>query len=282
MKRKFKYQELFLAGWMLLLLLPSCTLEKKLGKEFLTQAPQICIEVYTPENLYKFSHKGEIIAGFDSLSSTQQDSALYASSRFIRYTDDSVFLDRYVNSFIDELRSIGFRVFVDSSVDTILRTQPQAYVVNMSQIQMDEYFEPFEDSEPVGDTVFHKSFELNAVDASSWFELSKYNVVKPVKTILYSSFTASDGFAGNFVMNGFSMDIQYRYKIDSLRMSDIYDLASYSGRHNAVYLFDYFMNQFIAYHMPEGFEIMGYLHYNPSRKTFDFTDEEKFEVLKNK
>jgi hypothetical protein len=269
-------------GLLFFLIFPSCTMERKLGKEFLTQTPQICIELYTPETLYKFSHKGETIPGFDSLTASRQDSALYAGSRFIRFVDDSVFLDRYVNSFIEELRGIGFRVFLDSSVDTILRTQPQAYVVNMSQIQLDEYFDPYQDSEQVGDTEYSKTFELNAVDASSWFELSKYNALKPVKTVLYSSFTASDGFSGNFIMNNFSMNLQYRYKIDSLRMSDIYDLASFSGRRDANYLFDYFMNQFIAYHMPEGMEILGYMHYNPSTKTFNFTEEEKFEVLKSK
>ena len=257
-------------------------MERKLGKEFLAQTPQISIEVFTPQNLYKFSHKGEAIAGFDSLSGPQQDSALFADSRFIRYVDDSAFLDKYVNSFIDELRGIGFRVFVDGGADTILRIQPQAYVVNMSQIQLDEYFDPYEDSEQVGDSVFFKTFELNAVDASCWFELNKYNAVKPVKTVLYSSFTASDGFAGNFILNNFTMNLQYRYKIDSLKLKDISDLASITGRRDANYLFDYFMNQYISYHMPEGMEILGYLHYVPSRRTFDFTDEEKFEVLNSK
>jgi len=273
---------LLIPGLLFLLSIPSCTIEGKLGKEFLAQTPQICIEVYTPDNLYKFSHKGEKITGFDSLSGPQQDSALYASSRFIRFVDDSAFLDKYVNAFIDGLREIGFRVFVDSKADTALRTYPQAYVVNMSQVQLDEYFDPYQDSESFGDTVYYKSFELNAVDASSWFELNKYNAVKPVKTVLYSTFTASDGFTGNFFMNNFTMNLQYRYKIDSLKMSDIYELASFSGRRDANYLFDYFMNQYISYHMPENMAIMGYMHYSPSVKTFNFTDNEKFEVLKSK
>ena len=257
-------------------------MERNLGKEFLSQTPQISIEVYTPEILYKFSHKGEKIRGFDSLSGSQQDSALLASSSFIRFIDDSTFLDKYVNTFIDELRRIGFRVFVDNNVDTILQEKPQTYVVNMSQVQLDEYFQIYEDSEQVGDTEFYKSFDLNSVDASSWFELSKYNVVKPVKTVLYSSFTASDGITGNFVMNNFTMNLHYRYKIDSLKLNDIYDLASFSGQRDANYLFDYFMNQYISYHMPENMEIMGYLHYSPSVKTFNFTDDEKFEVMNTK
>ena len=165
MNLKIKYYAV-LQTLLVLLILPSCTIEKKLGKEFLTEAPKICIEVYTPQSLFKFSHKGEIIPGFDSLTGPQQDSALYTSSHFIKYVDDSLFLDRYVNSFIDELRNIGFRVFLDSYADTTLRAMPQAYVVNMSQVQLDEYFQPFEDSESIGDTEFYKTFDLIYIKVS--------------------------------------------------------------------------------------------------------------------
>jgi len=270
-----------LPGLMFLLAFPSCTIEKKLGKEFLAQAPQFSIELFPPQYLFKFNHKGEMIPGFDSLPATVQDSLLYENSRFIKFVDDSTFLEKYVNSFIDELRSIGFRVFV-GNVDSIMQTEPQAYVLNMSQVQLDEYFDPYEDSQQMGDTIYYKTFDLNAVDASTWFDLNKFNAVKPVKTVLYSSFTASDGFSGNFTLNNFTNSLRYHYKIDSLRLNDVYELSSYTGRRDASYFFDYFMNQYIAYHMPEGLESLGYLHYSPSTKKFEFTDEEKFEVLNNK
>jgi len=273
---------ILIAGLILLMAFPSCTIEKKLGKDFLAEVPQFCIQLLPPPYIYKFNHKGEEIPGFDSLTNAQQDSALYASSQFIRYVDDSTFLDHYVNSFIDELREIGFRVFVDGGADTILRKEPQAYVVNMSQIQLDEYLDPFEDSQEVEDTVYYKTFQLNAVDASSWFELSKYNAYKPGKTVLYSSFTASDAFSGGFVSNRITGSLKYRYKIDSLRMPDIYELAAYAGRHNANYLFDYFMNQYIVYNMPRGIDVLGYLHYDPAAKSFVFTDEDELQVLPNK
>lgn len=277
-----KLIHILLPGLMLLMAFPSCTIEKKLGNDFLTQAPQFCIELMPPQYIYKFNHKGEKIKGFDSLTSAQQDKALFDSSQFIRYVDDSTFLDNYVNSFVDELRGIGFKVYIDGGVDTILNKEPQAYVLNMSQIQLDEYLDPYEDSQEVGDTVFYRDFELNAVDASSWFELSKYGVYRPGKTVLYTSFTASDAFSGGFIMNKFKGTLQYRYKIDSLKVSDLYELAAYSGRRNANYIFDYFMNQYIVYNMPKGMDVLGYLHYDPSSKSFNFTDDEKLEVLPNK
>lgn len=269
-------------GLLLMLAFPSCTIEKRLGKEFLKEAPQFCVQVLPPLVVYKFNHKGEKIPGFDSLTTAQQDSALAASSQFVKNVDDSIYLDKYVNSFIDQLRDIGFRVFIEGDVDTILQKEPQAYVVNMSQEQLDEYIDPYEDSQEVGDSIFYRRFDLNAVDASSWFELNKYGTYRPVKTVLYSSFTASDAFAGNFLVNSFTGDLKYRYKIDSLKVADIYDLASYSGRRNANYIFDYFMNQYIAFNMPKGMDILGYLHYNPATKTFIFTEDEKLEVLPTK
>ena len=42
------------------------------------------------------------------------------------------------------------------------------------------------------------------------------------------------------------------------------------------------MNQYIAHNMPENFDLLGYLHYNRSQRSFNFTDEEKFDVLESK
>jgi hypothetical protein len=254
-------------------------MERKLAQGFINNPPPVSIQLFSPDALYKYSHKGELIPGFDSLSSAQQDSALFYSSKYIQYIDDSIYLEKYVNSFIDELRSLGFKVFVEESIDTFLNNQPQSYLLTMSQVQLDEYSFPMEDSAEFGDSTFYKSFELNGVDASSWFEINKMNTPKPVKTILHSKFTATDGFSGRFVLNGFSSDVLYKYKIDSLNVSDIYELATYTGRKHAGYLFDYFMNQYVSFHLPEGEEMQNYLHYNHSGKILEATEEERFEIV---
>jgi hypothetical protein len=266
----------------MMVFISSCTIERKLAQNFVNAKPDIDLQLFTPDILFKFNHKGEEIEGFNALSDLQQDSALYTHSDFIQYIDDSIYLEHYINSFINELRALGFKVFLDHSVDSFLQGMPQSYVVNVSQVQIDEYKYPLVDSESFEDTIYTKSFQLNAVDASAWFELSKINTPKPQKTILYSSFTASDDFEGNFVINSFTLDIHYRYKIDSLKINDLYELASYSGKKNASYLFDFFMNQYIAFHMPKGIEPMYFLHYDRFRKVFSPTEDEMFEVLESK
>jgi len=278
-----KYYILLIFLFLSALFNTSCTPEQKLARNFTKTLPEIDLQLFTPDNLFKFNHKGEEIEGFSGLTDTQQDSALYYNSKFMQYVDDSIFLEHYMNSFIDELRALGFKVYLDHSVDSFLQHRPQSYIVNISQVQLDEYKFPVEDTEPYGDSMLYQSFQLNGVDASSWFELNKINVPNPKKTVLYSSFTASDGFEGRFVMNTFTLDIQYKYKIDSLKTKDIYDLAEYSGKRNASYLFDYFMNQYVALQL-ESLNIgtQTWLHYNRFNKSFTPTEEERFKVLSNK
>ena len=282
MIRNFINRFLICSGITLLVFLSSCSIERKLAQGFIDNPPPINIQLFSPGGLNKYSHKGELIPGFDSLSGIQQDSALYYSSRFIQYIDDSIYLEKYVNAFIDELRSLGFKVFVEESIDTFLKSLPQSYLLNMVQVQLDEYRFPLEDSAEFGDSTFFKRFEINAVDASSWFEISKMNTVKPVKTVLHSKFTGTDSFEGRFFLNGFSSEVMYKYKIDSLNVKDIYDLSIYAGRKHANYLFDYFMNQYVAFHLPQGEEMQGYLHYDHAGKFLGITDEERFEIVTSK
>jgi len=260
----------------------SCSMERKLGDKFIASPLPFAIQLFSPDFVYKYNHKGEAIEGFDSLTGAEQDSALFYTSRYMQFISDSAYLEHYLNSFITELRELGFKVYLDDSVDSFLQTQPQSYILNIPQVQLDEYYYPYQDSVYIGDTVYYKNINLNAVDASSWFELSKINTQKPVKTVLYSSLTATDAFEGSFVIDGFRSGVHYRQRIDSLRLKDVYDLAIYAGKKHAGYLFDYFMNQYISLNLPEGYEPIGYFHYNRYKKTLAPTDEDRFEILGTK
>ena len=52
-------------------------------------------------------------------------------------------------------------------------------ILQLQQIQLDEYTYPMEDKEPINDTVYYKKIDLNAMDFSVWVELTKSNAAKP-------------------------------------------------------------------------------------------------------
>ena len=257
----------------------ACTPEYKLAKEFRANPPGFFLHVTPPELLYKYNNKGEMVEDFDRMNTTQQDSALFYSSGFIQFINDSVFLENYVNGFLEELRNLKFTVTIGHEVDSLLLRQPQSYELSIAQIQVDEYFYPYEDQEFFYDTLFYKNFDLDAIDFSVWLELSKLGGSKNAKAILYSSHMASDDLEGEFMFDPFRQDVKYSYRIDSLEVDDIYNIAAFLGKVHASYLYDFFLNQYISFHIPQGFRPQVYYHYNRFRNSFVPVEEERFELL---
>ena len=275
----------FLSGLLILaglVSLQSCLPERKVANTFIQSQHMITLLVNPPAIVFKYNHKGEAIERFDSLSQAQQDSALWTQSSYIQFINDSTLLENYMNSFIEELRLLGFNVYLNSSIDSFNAVKPQSYILNVAQIQVDEYYYPLKDEDAFLDTVYYKEFNLNAVDFSCWFDLSKAGTETSRKALLYATNTAYDTFDGRFFNDPFSGTVRYKYTIDSLKTKDVYDMATYLGKKHAGYLYDFFMNQYIAKHLPEGIKMEDYYHYNRIRKSFNPAYDERFEILGTK
>ena len=268
---------------LLLAILPfifhSCIPEYKIAKSFTSARDEVSLLVTSPDMIFKFNHKGEVIHEFDSMTQAMQDSALWESSSYVKYLSDSILLENFMNSFIDELRALGFRVWVGTSADSFDVTQPQSYLLDISQIQLDEYLYTYEDSYEFFDSVFVKRIILNAVDYSCWYDLKKARQENLRTTVLYGSETSYDDFEGRFFTDPFSGNIKYRYSLDTLSVKDIYAMSSYVGKKHAGYIYDFFLNQYIARHLPEGMEMTDYFHYDRKRKMILSAYDERLEVL---
>ena len=265
-----------------LLFLTSFFPEQKVAKTFTGTHQELNLLVKPPDYVYKFNHKGELVEKFDSLKPAQQDSALWASSRYIQFISDSIILEKYMNNFIGELRTLGFNVILSSSADSFDASKPQSYLLDLSQMQIDEYIYPFEDEGDFSDSMYYKKIALNAVDFSCWFDLRKAKSDKPKTTVLYSSSTSYDSFDGRFFNDPLTGRIRYRYSIDSLSLADVYSMAPILGKQHAGYLYDFFLNQYIAKNMPEGLEISDYYHYNRKRNSIAPAYDERFSILGTK
>ena len=265
-----------------LLSLQSCLPERKVADNFINSPHVLNLLVIPPDYVFKYNHKGESIEDFSALTQTGQDSALWVNSRYMQYLSDSLILEDYMNIFISELRNLGFNVYLEDAVDSFMTGKPQSYVVDISQMQLDEYFYPLEDEDAFNDTVYYKKINLNAVDFSCWFDLSKANTENAKKTVLYSTATSYDSFEGRFYNDPFTGAVRYKYNIDSLTVTDVYAMATYLGKKHAGYLYDFFMNQYIAKHLQEGTQMQDYYHYNRANKSFSPANDDRFKVLGTK
>jgi hypothetical protein len=244
-------------------LMMSCSPEYKLAKNYIKQNPKGSILLMRPDFVYKSNMMRFDLS--DKMSDDEKDSVAFYRSSFVQYINDSAFLDEYISSFVDRLLAGGFDVYAQEYIDSFMISGSPAYIVNLAQLQLDESrdttYEATGESDDEGNFVY-QDIQINTVHLNSWIELTELNADSgKVKKVFYASSLARDGISSrlNIVPPG---ELRMTYKIDSLEMNDLYDLAAKSGRTYGNYLYDYFMNEYIHKSIPPWVQPQKYLHYD--------------------
>jgi hypothetical protein len=241
----------------------SCSPEYPIAKAYIKQNPKGSILLMRPDFVYKSNTMRFDLS--DKMSDEEKDSVAFYRSSFVQYINDSAFLDGYISSFVDRLLAGGFDVYAQEYIDSFMISNPPSYIVNLAQLQLDESrdtsYEATGEADDEGNYLY-EGFQINSVHLNSWIELTELNADSgKIKKVLYASSLARDGVSNrlNITPNG---ELRMTYKIDSLGMSDIYDLASKSGRIYGNYLFDFLMNGYIQKSLPPYIPPGHYLHYD--------------------
>jgi len=251
----------------LLSALLSCSVERKIAMEYISNDTIRSVMVIMPDYLYKTSLKDYQFEGADSLDDYQLDSLLYETSLFLRDVDDSIFLAGYYNSFCYQLERLGFTVYGEDSMLAFLSGKPGAYIVELAQVEIEEYVMPVVEKQQFDDYLYYQVIDLNAVNLNSWIELSRMNQEEE-KQLFFSSIYITDAVDGYFRYNYFTGDVSYDYEKDSLILQEIYGLGEVAGEMYAEYTFDYLINM----HLNKELESRGlppsqtYYHYDRKRR----------------
>ncbi len=265
--------------FVLLIFLASCSLEKKLARQFIEERKNVAVLLFTPDYVFKTNLKEEEIEDKDQYTEKELDSVLFENSKYLKELSDSIVLERYINNYIDGLKYYGFKIYTDEFIDLFMKDTNQSYVINIAQIELEEYILEIEEEAYFFDNRYTTEFELNAVNFNSWFEINKLNDSNARKEILFATHYVSDDLYGDYTQYLFTGGVKFEYTIDSLNIEKIYDLASYLGALYAAYTFDYIMNNYISNNMPEDQRLRYYLHYNRQTDGFIDAEDEKFERL---
>ena len=263
----FIRKTLFLILISFFVLLNSCSVEYKIAKAFIDAPNNISILVFTPEYIFKNNLKTYEYQIYDSLSADELDSALYYNSLFLQNINDSIFVENYVSNLKIGLSMYGINVFPEHMLDSFLLIQSDAYILNIAQIELEEYEMPYTAEEYFGEYLYSEVIDLNAVSINSWFDIAKLNSEENEKIVLYASHVVFDDMSGSFSQNVFTGDVSFSYLIDPMTENDVYELSALLGAKYAGFTFDYFLNNYIIDNLPENIHSDKYLHYNPFRKT---------------
>jgi len=230
----------------------SCSPEKKLAKEFVYQTGKKYALVITPDFLYKVNQKTWLLDSIEGLlTDDQKDSALWEMSDYIKNIDDSVFLIKFTRGYSYRLAEYGFDVYGPDYSSEFLKNDSNAFVINIPQIELEETVYPYKDETILnGYTYFHQHY-LNAVNVSTWFEINKVNDTSASEEVMFAGDIITDDLESNFKYDEVSEKLKYFYKIDTLTVNQIYDIAITLGKRYAGYTYDYLLNKYILKREPQ-------------------------------
>ncbi len=264
MRKDFIY--ILIIGVISIIITSSCKVEKDLAREFVQKENTTSILLLKDTVLYKLNDKIKRIHGFDYYDPDTQDSLWIANTQFLDSIDDTKLINNLYNRIKSELEYYEFKVYTQETRKNFDTTNPDNYTFKITQIEIEEdkYTYKNEYSFPNDTVVYFKEHDLNKFDLNCWFELKPNDTTKDYKRLFFNSFSIEDKLDGVFAKD-LQQKITYKYKIIPARLTDIYNMASYSGMKNAHFLFNYFMNKYINENMPKGFLVEGY--YSLDRKT---------------
>jgi len=277
-----KYQKTFLFIIIILVsqLLFSCFHEKKIAKEFLKKKDYGSILVLSPKILYMSNLKIDEIKNAENLDQYVLDSLLYYNSKYLQYISDSVFVENYINNMLEEFQNLGFETYTEEYFDVFLSLQTPSYILNISQLELEEYMQEITDEDYFNGFSYHINKNVNTVGIYSWLEFSEVNSSEDRKEVLFADYEISDELSGYFRESFLSSEVKYEYIIDSLSVMDIYEHSSYLGRLYAQYLFDYLMNKEIEKQYNVQSTPPMYFHFDRIKNKLYTVEKSKFTIIK--
>jgi hypothetical protein len=259
-------------------LLSSCYPEYKLGKEFIESKPELSVLLIPADYVFKNNLKRNEIGDTAGMTSDEIDSALLANSIFLNEISDSVLLETFINSMLNEFQKLGINVFLNPA-DSFLFLPSPAFVLHIAQLELEEFRQNNKDSEVFEDVTYYKTIKTNALSFNSWFELSWLNPKKEGRKLFFASETIGDIVDGYFTQNLLTGEVFYKYDLIGLDTAVIYRFSDLLGKRYAAYTFDYLMNQYIKRNLRPEVKMKYYMHYDRSSGLLEPTWDERFEIM---
>lgn len=259
------------------LLLSACSVERQMGRKYIARADSTSFLVLFPAEVFVVNKKNENFDGSFLFSEAQKDTSLFRNSVLLPFLNDEAILTPFKESFVKELSNYGYRVYDTTQMDQFMAVEHHSRVLNVAQIELQEYLTSYEDAVTVDEQVYTKVIYLNGINIGSWFEISPINEVEKAKIpVLFATHDFTDQWNGYFVQRFLTGEIEYRLEIDSLQPNDVLNFAAYLGRLYAAYTFDYMLNRDIKSKTPLQEQTESYYRYDPYQKRLFVTDQDKF------
>ena len=276
----FKLNFAIITSLAFILGLASCSVEQKLGRRYLKSAEQEALMIIPADFIYKTNLTHQEPDPVNLINQVAKDSVGFYQSTYLQFVSDSAFLELFYNTFLQELKSNGYRLFLPADSVQFNNERGSKWTINFVQLQLEEETVPYsEETYDPDDNYYVKEYELTTFGMNTWIETALEGA-ESQQRLLYLSGYIEDEFLGGFKYNNWDDKMYFDNTVSRITYNDIYKMAEASGKKHAELLTDFLINDYIRRNMPQGATKRIILHYDQRFKTFTADVEERFEVLK--
>ncbi len=256
----------------------SCSPTKQLAEEFVaTSSKNTSLYLVPAGYLEKANLKKSATDNLEGLTAAQRDSTRLARTLFLKAVSDSVFLTRFVNAYMDELRALGVRVCLDGPDSLQCPPKENSFVVKMQELELREFILKVTDEQFIYNAIYQKDIDLQAVSLHAWFAIDRLN--RPAgKHLFYAENYISD----ELIDSGFGRKesdgsiVHYR-RSEPLTLDKIYNMAEALGHKYASYTYDYILNEYVFRNL-KNHKPGRYFHYNRFKGRLESAGDNRFSI----
>lgn len=259
----------------------ACSPERRLARQFVTLKEPVTVLLVSPDIVYKKSYKVPDSVDISLLPENEAEAALFFQTRLLQFTNDSIFINDFMQGVVSALHSAGIKVYAADSSLRFIQSEAPAYIINVAQLQLEEYYDSLITSPDIFNDDQLYVIYYTAINMNSWYELSRLNSESSNRQVLFNSKTVQDFVEGGMRYVPISGDYKFMSTVDSLTMSDLYELAGHVGFLNGSQLYDYLMNAWIRQHLPKQSGPIKMFSYNPISGELKRSNDSGFTPINN-
>ncbi len=238
-----------------LISLLACAGSLQYANRFVTDETDIHVLVLPPTHLIKtFAPEHP-----DSIPPEDHTGPEDPEARFIGEVQDSLFIDRFMQSVRYHLELLDVSVYGPAEIDAFFSLERPAYLFVLAQMELFEYREEEVFMGRSGQTRYIGRASIHVLENNLWFEFMKLHDPDFEKQVLFSAHATSDYVDGRFVRMR-DGSVRFDPRRYPLGEEDVYDLAFYSGQQQALNIFNHLLNLYVREARPGDTE--DYYHYD--------------------
>ncbi|OIP01571.1 MAG: hypothetical protein AUJ98_03955 [Bacteroidetes bacterium CG2_30_33_31] len=229
---------------LLALIFKSCTIERNLAVEAGKRINKSSILVLFPDEIIKTNSKPYSFA--NNLNEEEKYWQAIDSSDFLKYINDTIVQKKFHNSIIKLYAEYGFIVYENDDLTSFLQTKNPAFIIDFSQLELEEYWKYFYAKEQMPDEKEYKqSFSLNALALNAWVRVSVVNDSTLPPKLVFSQYYSSDQIDGYFYQNEITGEVNYRYNLIPFDTNLFEDFFANSSIKISLDIIDFVANSYI-------------------------------------